>query len=79
MNPMSDEVLSAKPGDVLPIGRFGTMFKVTARTNGHVWGFVVPSILKDTESCAVCGMIRRRDDKNGPCKGPVRIELRKSQ
>ena len=76
MNPRSEAVRAAQPGDTLPIGRFGTMFNVTARSNGHVWGFVVPSILEGAESCAVCGMMRRRDDKNSPCKGPAKIELR---
>lgn len=28
------------------------------------------------DSCANCGTIRRRDDKNKPCRGIVRIELR---
>lgn len=25
------------------------------------------------ECCRVCGIVRRRDDKNTPCKGPTRI------
>lgn len=25
------------------------------------------------ECCKVCGIVRRADDKNGPCKGPVKI------
>lgn len=67
---------NANVGDVLPIGRFGTLFHVTAKSNGHVWGVVVPSIVA-SESCAVCGLMRRRDDLNSQCKGPVQIELRK--
>lgn len=30
----------------------------------------------DFDSCASCGTIRRRDDKNKPCRGIVKIELR---
>jgi hypothetical protein len=29
------------------------------------------------ECCKVCGVIRRRDDKNSPCKGPVPVGPRK--
>lgn len=25
------------------------------------------------ECCRVCGIVRRRDDKNTPCKGPTRV------
>lgn len=28
------------------------------------------------ESCASCGVVRRRDDRNKPCKGIVHITLR---
>ena len=28
------------------------------------------------ESCRRCGIIRRRDDKNGECRGDVKITLR---
>lgn len=28
------------------------------------------------ESCRRCGIIRRRDDKNGECRGDVKVELR---
>lgn len=28
------------------------------------------------DCCAKCGIIRRKDDKNKPCPGKVKIELR---
>lgn len=28
------------------------------------------------DSCTNCGVVRRRDDQNAPCKGIVRIALR---
>jgi hypothetical protein len=28
------------------------------------------------ECCKVCGMVRRNDDKNKPCRGPVKVEPR---
>jgi hypothetical protein len=28
------------------------------------------------DSCACCGTVRRRDDRNKPCRGVVTIELR---
>ena len=30
----------------------------------------------DFDSCASCGTIRRRDDRNKPCRGLVKIVLR---
>ncbi len=27
-------------------------------------------------ACRACGVVRRADDKNSPCKGPVRVALR---
>jgi hypothetical protein len=30
----------------------------------------------DTECCTVCGVIRRHDDLNKPCRGPVHIAVR---
>jgi hypothetical protein len=29
------------------------------------------------ECCKICGMVRRRDDKNSPCKGTVTIGPRR--
>lgn len=31
---------------------------------------------RDMDSCANCGVVRRRDDKNKPCKGIVTVGLR---
>lgn len=48
-------------------------WRMTEESNGHRWGFY-----RDMkwESCRVCGWIRRADDKNTPCKGPVKVSLR---
>lgn len=32
--------------------------------------------LDSFDSCAKCGIVRRRDDKNKPCPGKVKVELR---
>lgn len=37
----------------------------------HVWW-----IWQGIECCKVCGIVRRKDDKNKPCRGPVKITLR---
>lgn len=28
--------------------------------------------------CVTCGVVRRRDDANPPCRGPIRVELREA-
>lgn len=40
----------------------------------HLWGKWLPS--QEWESCYICNIVRRADDKNKPCKGPVRLSLR---
>lgn len=62
----------AKPGELIKRG--ATVFEVTEVVDGHVWGHV-HSLIKG-ECCRVCGMMRRRDKQNKPCKGPVEITLR---
>lgn len=38
--------------------------------DGHKWGYWK----KDTfKCCQICGMIRRADKKNKPCKGPAKL------
>ena len=37
----------------------------------HVW-FVESS----WSMCAICGVVKRKNAENKPCKGPVRVELR---
>ena len=39
----------------------------------HHW-FIPDNI--QYECCRKCGIVRRADDKNGPCKGDVRLSLR---
>lgn len=48
---------------------------VIARSNGHEWQewkFVSMTLV----CCRNCGIVRRPDDKNSPCKGRVRVALR---
>lgn len=44
---------------------------VIARSNGHEW-----IIYSSLHCCKQCGIVRRKDDRNKPCKGPVKIALR---
>jgi hypothetical protein len=41
--------------------------------NGH--SFIKPEHWK-WEACRICGIVRRRDGKNKPCRGPVYITTR---
>jgi len=45
--------------------------EVIGVSNGHEWinwDWIV--------CCRFCGIVRRADDQNAPCKGPARIALR---
>lgn len=44
---------------------------IAAHPGEHLW-----ATYRGYESCAFCGIMRRRDDKNNPCKGIVRVGLR---
>ena len=44
------------------------------RIGGHQW--VEANDLVKWPHCAVCGIIRRHDDKNNPCKGAAKLSLR---
>ncbi|HDR9105403.1 TPA: hypothetical protein QDB04_002244 [Burkholderia vietnamiensis] len=50
--------------------------------NGHEFvpaarlGFREGSVLADKEVCARCGIVKRLDGHNSPCKGRVRVALR---
>ena len=48
-------------------------WKDTEKSNGHRWGHYKDWKL---ETCRYCGMVRRADDKNSPCKGKVKLGLR---
>lgn len=69
----ADLMRRAKPGEIIKRG--ATVFVVTEVDNGHVWGHVNSSTIPG-ECCRICGMMRRRDRKNGPCRGAVQIGLR---
>ena len=62
----------AKPGEIIKRG--ATVFIVSEVVDGHVWGHVNGGI--PGECCRVCGMMRRRDKSNSPCRGPTKISLR---
>ena len=48
-------------------------WKMTDEKGGHKFGWY-----KDFkyQSCRICGLIRRADDNNNPCRGPVEVTLR---
>lgn len=49
--------------------------EIIAKTNGHIWrSYSFRS--REIVCCEKCGVIRRSDDKNNPCKGKVKIALR---
>lgn len=51
-------------------------FILAEEVDGHRWGrFTASSVLggKDWEVCFNCGMIRRADKKNKPCRGSVKV------
>ncbi len=33
-------------------------------------------LYRNIECCKVCGIVRRRDEKNKPCRGPVAVRTR---
>ena len=39
----------------------------------HKWGPLKIGARSDLEACSDCGIVRRADDKNAPCKGPVKL------
>ena len=73
MSKTSDEVLrKAKPGEIIKRG--ATLFVVNEVVDGHVWGCLTS--LVEGECCRVCGLMRRRDKQNRPCKGSPELSLR---
>lgn len=46
----------------------------------HEW-FYPPHVkmLQNIQCCKKCGIIRRKDGKNSPCRGKVRVEMRKER
>lgn len=56
---------------VKPKGRPGRAYDVVARSNGHEW-----INWHGMQTCLQCGIVRRTDDQNKPCKGRVKIAPR---
>lgn len=54
----------------------------TIKENGHEFvtgeslGFGPGSTLHSLYCCKQCGIMRRKDGQNKPCRGKVRVELR---
>lgn len=55
-------------------------FIISEEVDGHIWGvFTGSSMLlggQYFEVCRNCGMVRRKDKANKPCRGVVKIALR---
>jgi hypothetical protein len=60
-----------KPVKGMPRPVSAEKYKVIAESNGHKWMEFAGMIC-----CKECGVVRRFDDANNPCKGLVNIELR---
>ena len=43
----------------------------------HVWKDGLLTMRPHWICCAVCGIIKRHDGKNGPCRGSVKVAMRK--
>ena len=39
----------------------------------HKWAPLKIGARQDLEACSECGVVRRADDKNGPCRGPMKL------
>lgn len=65
-----DVMRRAKPGEIIKRG--ATVFVVSEIVDGHVWGH---SNGIQWECCRVCGIIRRADKQNKPCKGAPNLRL----
>lgn len=57
------------------ISRHETTFTVTEVIDGHVWCNDDSGMIQ-WEHCTICGMIRRRDKMNKPCRGQAKLTLR---
>jgi hypothetical protein len=44
---------------------------ITAHPGEHLW-----ARYRGLPSCAICGVVRRQDGRNQPCKGKTKIGLR---
>jgi len=73
-----DGIRTSKPGDVILSASGIIPFTVTGVVDGHVWGHFAESLIPG-ECCRICGVMRRRDHQNKPCKGPQKISLRQKE
>lgn len=49
-----------------------SQWKMTEEKGGHSWGFWKQDKF---QCCRTCGVVRRSDDKNAPCKGKPKLRL----
>ncbi len=57
--------------------RYGLTEPDLLRENGHAFVAVTKLQLRhDGKACLACGIMRRPDGQNKPCKGPVGLALR---
>lgn len=66
------KAISAADGYVLAYLHFA---RAITRENEDAHDWFVPEFI-GYECCRKCGIVRRADDKNKPCKGVVRVALR---
>lgn len=60
----------AKPGEIIKRGT--ALFVVEEVIEGHVWGTDPKSSILG-QFCRVCLLMRRRDLRNQPCRGPQKF------
>ena len=65
----------------MSLGTKMTRYKLTEadllRENGHVFVDVSKlGLMHDGKACLACGIMRRHDGQNKPCKGHVGVALR---
>lgn len=70
-----EKVAGGLPDDAVPIPLMHPESAISAPATdaapAHEW-FQFSNLV----ACRACGVVRRADDKNSPCKGPVRVALR---
>lgn len=64
-------------GIELKMARYGIEESDLLREHGHAFVDVAKLGFKNEwKACLDCGIVRRADGKNKPCKGPVALSLR---
>lgn len=59
------------------VTRYGLREEDLVRENGHVFALLIKMRLQHPGmACLACGIMRRADGTNAPCKGEVRVKPR---